>query len=69
VLEHAFTPKILAVLQQEFGEQAGKVLAQSDLLQYLNIKTRSADRSSKSRSSFANLYALYVLVTAMSALM
>jgi len=34
----------------------------SPLLQYINIKTRSADRGSKSRSSFANLYAIYVLV-------
>jgi len=32
------------------------------LLQYLNIKTRSASRNSKSRGSFGNLYAVYVLV-------
>lgn len=34
----------------------------SPLLQYINIKTRSANRGSKSRGSFANHYALYVLV-------
>lgn len=32
------------------------------MLQYLNIKTRSAAQGSKSRGSFANLYAVYVLV-------
>jgi hypothetical protein len=32
------------------------------LLQYINIKTKSANRGSKSRGSFANLYALYILV-------
>lgn len=62
MLEHAFTPKIQQILQQEFGQKTDTLFAESNLLQYLNIKTRSADRSSKSRSSFANLYAVYVLV-------
>jgi hypothetical protein len=31
-------------------------------LQYINLKTRSAERDSKARGSFANLYAIYVLV-------
>ena len=34
----------------------------SMLLQYINLKTVSATRGSKARSSFANLYAIYVLV-------
>lgn len=33
----------------------------SYLLQYLEKKTKSVDRSSKSRGSFANIYAIYVL--------
>src|SRR5262249_42504381 len=33
----------------------------SFLIQYLDKKTRSVDRSSKSRASFANIYAIYVL--------
>ena len=41
---------------------AQEVFENSDLLQYLNIKTKSASRGSKSRASFANLYAIYVLV-------
>ncbi len=61
-MEHLFTPTILAILQQEFPERAQEVFEKSELLQYLNIKTKSASRGSKSRASFANLYAIYVLV-------
>ena len=32
------------------------------LIRYLNEKTRSANRGSKARGSFANLYAIYVIV-------
>ncbi len=45
-----------------FGKDANEVVEQSQLIQYLNIKTRSANRGSKSRSSFGNIYAVYVLV-------
>ena len=38
------------------------VFESSPLLQYLNEKTRSANRGSKARGAFANHYALYVLV-------
>jgi hypothetical protein len=38
------------------------VFNNSELIQYLNIKTKSANSGSKSRGSFANHYALYVLV-------
>lgn len=34
----------------------------SFLLQYLDKKTNSVERSSKSRGSFANIYAIYVLI-------
>jgi hypothetical protein len=60
-MEHAFTQTIKSVLKQHFGARAEELFEPSLLLQYLNIKTRSASRGSKSRSSFANLYALYVL--------
>ena len=60
-MEHSFTQTIKAVLQKHFGAQADEVFERSLLLQYINLKTRSANRGSKSRSSFANLYALYVL--------
>ena len=60
--EHPFTATILEVLTNYFGQDATTVLELSPLLQYLNYKTRSAHRGSKARSSFANLYAIYVLV-------
>jgi hypothetical protein len=49
-------------LKSHFGEDAQKVYAASPLLQYLKIKTKSVDKSSKSRANFGNLYAIFVLV-------
>ena len=42
--------------------QAARVYQYAYLLQYLDKKTQSVDKSSKARGSFANLYAIYVLV-------
>ena len=61
-MEHAFTAKIKEILTKHFMGAADDLLDKSLLLQYINIKTKSAQRGSKSRSSFANLYAMYVLV-------
>ncbi len=61
-MEHEFTSQIKNILTDAFGKDAEAVFEKSALLQYLNIKTRSAMRGSKARSSFANLYAIYVLV-------
>ncbi len=60
--EHSFTQKIMKIVSDDFGKDAKDIYEKSYLLQYLNIKTRSADKGSKSRGSFANLYAIYVLV-------
>jgi hypothetical protein len=61
--EHAFTPVLLRILADAFGEESAKsVYDSSPLLQYINVKTQSANRGSKARGSFANLYAIYVLV-------
>lgn len=59
---HAFTEQIEKILNTHFKELANDVLALSPLLGYLNHKTKSASRGSKSRGSFANHYALFVLV-------
>ena len=32
------------------------------MIQYINEKTKSVSKGSKSRSSFANLYAIYVII-------
>ena len=61
-MEHSFTAKIKEILTNNYMEVATDLFDKSMLLQYINIKTKSAQRGSKSRSSFANLYAIYVLV-------
>jgi len=61
-MEHGFTAKIKDILFLEFKDKAEEIYNSSQLLQYINKKTRSANKGSKSRSSFANLYAIYVLV-------
>ena len=60
-MEHEFTKCIKAILEEEFGQTAQDIFDKSPLIQYLNLKTRSATRGSKARGSFANLYAVYVL--------
>lgn len=61
-MEHTFTSKIYEILEGYFGDKFKEVFERSELLQYLNHKTKSANRGSKSRGSFANLYAVYILV-------
>jgi hypothetical protein len=61
-MEHDFTPVIREILSKHFGEAAEDLFEKSPLLQYINLKTVSATRGSKARSSFANLYAIYVMV-------
>jgi len=61
-MEHDFTPVINEVLSRHFGNAAQDLFEKSPLLQYINLKTVSATRGSKARSSFANLYAIFVLV-------
>jgi len=61
-MEHIFTATIKSILNKYFDGASDDLLAKSPLLQYINIKTKSAQRGSKSRSSFANLYAIYVLI-------
>lgn len=60
-MEQAFTETIKAVLKKHFGNKSEEVFENSQLLQYLNQKTKSANRGAKARGSFANLYAIYVL--------
>ena len=60
-MEHDFTPVIKDILTRHFATKAEDLFDKSSLLQYINLKTVSATRGSKARSSFANLYAIYVL--------
>lgn len=61
-MEHEFSQKIIDVIEKTYGKNTKSIYSQSSLLQYINIKTKSATRGSKARGSFANLYAIYVLV-------
>lgn len=61
-MEHEFTKRIKEILQIRFGDVWDRVFSESEIIQYLNIKTKSASKGSKSRGSFANLYAVYILV-------
>ena len=61
-MEHEFTKRIKEILRNNFGKFSEEVFSQSHIIQYLNLKTKSASKGSKSRGSFANLYAIYVLV-------
>jgi hypothetical protein len=61
-MQHIFTANIKSVLQKHFGKDADAVFDKSQLIQYINLKTRSANKGSKARSSFANLYAIYVII-------
>ncbi len=61
-LRHEFTAQIVQILELRFAQNALEILETSPLLGYLNIKTKSANRDSKTRGAFANLYALYVII-------
>ncbi len=60
--EHQFTANIKLILKKYFGDTGVDVFQHSPLIQYLNRKTKSANSGSKSRGSFANIYAIYILV-------
>lgn len=61
-MKHQFTNIIEEILKRHFAEDSTDIFDKSQLLQYINIKTKSANSGSKARGSFANLYAIYVLV-------
>ncbi len=53
---------ILDILKENYHEKYDEVYNRSYLIQYIDKKTNSVGKSSKARPSFANLYAIYVLV-------
>lgn len=61
-MKHNFTKTIKEILKKYFGDNYEQIFKNSELIRYLNTKTVSADRGSKSRGSFANIYAIYVLI-------
>jgi len=61
-MKHIFTDRIIEILSESFPKDYEEIFEQSNLIRYINIKTQSASKGSKSRGSFASLYAIYVLV-------
>jgi hypothetical protein len=61
-MEHTFTAKIKELLGKYVGDLTDDVFQSSYLIRYINLKTRSANRGSKSRGSFHPLAVIYVLV-------
>jgi len=53
---------IIDTVNKYFPGYGDIILSNSQLLQYINIKTKAANRGSKSRASFGNHYAIYVLI-------
>jgi NADH:ubiquinone oxidoreductase subunit E len=62
IIKHDFTDTIISILNANIDGKGEELLKTNKLIQYLNIKTKAANSGSKSRSSFANHYAIYVLV-------
>ncbi|MUM76663.1 restriction endonuclease [Pseudodesulfovibrio sp. F-1] len=62
IVNHDFTDRIIEILNLHSGGSGRLLLKNSELIQYLNIKTKAANRGSKSRAGLANHYAIYVLV-------
>lgn len=60
--EHSFTKTIYKILEKNFNKKADDILNSSLLIQYINEKTKSANKGSKARASFGNLFALYVVI-------
>lgn len=61
-MQHTFTQKIKEILQSRFGDQSEDIFQSSYLVRYINLKTRSATKGSKSRGSFHPLAVIYVLI-------
>jgi hypothetical protein len=62
MVKHEFTNIIINQIENDFNIKGEELINYAPILEYINIKTRSANRGSKSRGSFANLYAIYVLI-------
>lgn len=61
-MESAFASYIDSYLKGKYGKDAESLFSMSYILQYLVHKTKSANKGAKARGSFANLYAIYVII-------
>lgn len=61
-VKYEFTDTIIGILNRHSGDKGDAILNSCELIKYLNVKTKAANRGSKSRPGFANHYAIYVLI-------
>lgn len=61
-METTFEEYIKNYLTDKYGDVAEALYGLSYIMQYLVQKTKSANRGAKARGSFANIYAIYVIV-------
>lgn len=61
-MESTFASYIKSYLNEKYGKDAESLFSMSHILQYLVYKTKSANKGAKARGSFANLYAIYVII-------
>ena len=57
-----FSNRVLQILEENHGNKLLDFLKSNELIKYIINKTKAAERGSKSRASYTNLYAIYVLV-------
>lgn len=61
-MEPTFASYISSYIKDKYGKNAELIFSLSYILQYLVHKTKSANKGAKARGSFANLYAIYVII-------
>jgi hypothetical protein len=62
MVKHEFTNTIIEQIIKDLNVEGEELIKVAPLLEYINIKTKSANKGSKARGGFANLYAIYVLL-------
>jgi|AntAceMinimDraft_17_1070374.scaffolds.fasta_scaffold185250_2 hypothetical protein len=61
-MKHNFTNTIKEVLEKCFGENSEQIFKNSELIQYLNIKTVSADRGAQNQEEVLQIYTQYTFL-------
>lgn len=61
-MSNDFNQLIIRLISDRYDENSVSCIYNSPIVQYLVKKTKSANKGSKSRGGFGNLYAIYVLV-------
>ena len=60
--KHGFSKRFISAVEENVETDAKQTIVASHLLSYLHDKMKAAERDSKSRKSFGNIYAIFVVV-------